>query len=71
MIDGMEVIVERERNDHVTAVKADTLKLIVQIRKTPKLSSPFPDEHLSLTLGETSIEVNVSIPNAKLMISTP
>ncbi|GKA21401.1 hypothetical protein Tco_0701390 [Tanacetum coccineum] len=56
MIDGMEVIVERERNDHVTAVKADTLKLIVQIRKTPKLSSPFPDEHLSLTLGETSIE---------------
>ncbi|GJR45256.1 hypothetical protein Tco_1313359 [Tanacetum coccineum] len=44
MTDGMEVIVERERNDHVTAVKADTLKLIVQILKTPKLSSPFPDE---------------------------
>nr|GEV53472.1 hypothetical protein [Tanacetum cinerariifolium] len=37
-------------------VKADTLKLIVQILKTPKLSSPFPDEHSSLTLEETSIE---------------
>ncbi|GKA93283.1 reverse transcriptase domain-containing protein [Tanacetum coccineum] len=57
MTDGMEVIVERERNDHVTTVKADTLKLIVQIPKTPKLSSPFPDEHLSLTLGETPIEM--------------
>ncbi|GKB25337.1 hypothetical protein Tco_0864738 [Tanacetum coccineum] len=28
-----EVNVEREINDHVTAVKADTLKLIVQISK--------------------------------------
>ncbi|GJT03726.1 hypothetical protein Tco_0838188, partial [Tanacetum coccineum] len=54
-----EVNVERERNDHVTVVKADTLKLIVQIPKTPKLSLPFPDEHSSLTLEETSIEVPI------------
>nr|GEU48941.1 retrovirus-related Pol polyprotein from transposon TNT 1-94 [Tanacetum cinerariifolium] len=49
MLNGREVF-------HVTTVKADTLKLIVQIPTTPKLSSPFPDEHSSLTLEETSIE---------------
>ncbi|GJU81892.1 hypothetical protein Tco_1284257 [Tanacetum coccineum] len=43
---------------HGTTVKADTLKLILQIPTTPKLSSPFPDEHSSLTLEETSIEVD-------------
>nr|GEV73759.1 hypothetical protein [Tanacetum cinerariifolium] len=40
----------------LTAVKADTLKLIVQSRKASKLLSPFSDEHSSLTLQETSIE---------------
>ncbi|PWA38235.1 hypothetical protein CTI12_AA583170 [Artemisia annua] len=40
----------------LTAVKADTLKLIVQSRKASKLFSPFSDEHSRLTLQETSIE---------------
>ncbi|GJY97667.1 hypothetical protein Tco_0514577 [Tanacetum coccineum] len=47
--------VERERNDHVTAVKAETLKLIVQSPKAPKLLSPFLDE----ALEQTSIEVPI------------
>ncbi|KAJ0680739.1 putative WLM domain, PUB domain, Ubiquitin-like domain superfamily, PUB-like domain superfamily [Helianthus annuus] len=39
----------------LTAVKSDTLKLIVQSKKSSKLLSPFSDEHSRLTLQETSI----------------
>ncbi|KAL4555452.1 hypothetical protein LXL04_038071 [Taraxacum kok-saghyz] len=39
----------------LTAVKSDTLKLIVQFHKSSKLFSPFSDEHSYLTLQETSI----------------
>lgn len=39
----------------LTAVKEDTLKLIVQSHKMSKLLSPFSDEHSRLTLQETSI----------------
>ncbi|KAI3753405.1 hypothetical protein L2E82_25457 [Cichorium intybus] len=39
----------------LTAVKSDTLKLIVQSHKSSKLFSPFSDEHSHLTLLETSI----------------
>ncbi|GKC67022.1 hypothetical protein Tco_1099620 [Tanacetum coccineum] len=58
-----EVNVEREINDHVTAVKADTLKLIVQISKRLNF--------LLISSVWLSSMVNVSIPNAELMISTP
>ncbi|GKE12598.1 hypothetical protein Tco_1416149, partial [Tanacetum coccineum] len=54
-----EVNMKQERDDHVTAVKVDTLKLIIESPKALKLSLPFPDEHSSLTLEETSIEVPV------------
>ncbi|GKE05311.1 hypothetical protein Tco_1397329 [Tanacetum coccineum] len=54
-----EVNVERERNDHVAAMKADTLKLIVQSPKAPKLLSPFLDEHSSPALEQTSIDVPI------------
>lgn len=43
----------------LSAVKADTLKLILQSHKASKLLSPFSDEHSSLTLQETSIEVPI------------
>lgn len=39
----------------LTAVKSDTLKLIVQSHKSSKLLSPFSDEHSHLTLQETAI----------------
>lgn len=39
----------------LTAVKADTLKLIVQHKKSSKLLSPFSDEHSRLTLQEAFI----------------
>ncbi|KAL8205299.1 hypothetical protein R6Q57_008850 [Mikania cordata] len=39
----------------LTAVKSDTLKLIVQSQKSSKLLSPFSDEHSHLKLLETSI----------------
>ncbi|KAK1439780.1 hypothetical protein QVD17_05600 [Tagetes erecta] len=39
----------------LTAVKSDTLKLIVQSQKSSKLLAPFSDEHSHLTLKETSI----------------
>ncbi|XP_023754400.1 uncharacterized protein LOC111902817 [Lactuca sativa] len=39
----------------LTAVKPDTLKLIVQSHKSSKLLSPFSDQHSHLTLQETSI----------------
>nr|XP_043619290.1 uncharacterized protein LOC122591141 [Erigeron canadensis] len=39
----------------LTAVKADTLKLIVRAQKSSKLLSPFSDEHSHVTLKEASI----------------
>lgn len=50
----------------LTAVKPDTLKLIVQSHKSSKLLSPFSDQHSHLTLQETSI---LEVPNLSIVYS--